>query len=86
MLAEALIQLLANCTNGFFLIVAVSDLIINGNFHQILSLAAAVHQLLQIVLAEDTADLPLGARLVIPEIGFKAVGGKHHWAASEFTL
>ena len=86
MLPKAHSQLLADGTDGFFLIVAVGNLIVNGNCHQVLLLRPAVHQLLQIVTAENAADLPLGAGQIVPEIGLKAVGGEHHGAAAKLAL
>ena len=78
--------MLANGTNRLFLIISVSDFIVNGNGVQSLSLGAAVHQLRQVILAENTADFSLRCGSVIPEISFKAVCGKHHRAATEFPF
>ena len=85
-LSESETDLLTYCADCFFLVVAVGDTIVDGNGHQIHSLCSAVHEFLQIIFAKNAADFALGAALIIPEIGFKAVGGKHHGAASEFTL
>ena len=86
MLAELLLHLPAYRTDGLLLIVAVGDLVVNGNAHQVQPLGAAVHQLLQIILAEHAADLALRAALIVPKVGFKAVGGEHHRAAAEFSF
>ena len=41
---------------------------------------------MQVVFAENAADFPLWGGLVIPEIGFKAIGGEHHGAAAELPF
>jgi len=76
----------AHRTDGVFLVVAVGDLIVNFNGVQRLFLGAAVHQLLQIILAEHAAHRPLRAALLIPEIGGVAVGGKQHRTAAKLLL
>ena len=76
----------AHRTDGVFLVVAVGDLIVNFNGVQRLFLGAAVHQLLQIILAEHAAHRPLRAACFVPEIGGVAVGGEQHRAASEFLF
>ena len=86
MLAEPLRNLFAHRSDGFLLVIPVSDFVINGNAHQIHPLGAPVHQLLQVILAENATDLPLRGGLVIPEVGFKAIGGEHHGAAAKFPF
>ena len=76
----------AHRTDGVFLIVAVGDFIVNFNGVQRLFLGAAVHQLLQVILAEHPAHGTLRAALLIPEIGGVAVGGKQHRTAAEFLF
>ena len=83
---EALRNMGADCPDGVFLIVAVGDFIVNFDGVQRLFLGAAVHQLLQVVLAEHPAHGTLRAALLIPEIGGVAVGGKQHRAAAEFLF
>ena len=41
---------------------------------------------MQIVFTEHTADFSLGTDCIVPEKGFKTVGGKYHGATAEFTL
>ena len=41
---------------------------------------------MQIVFAENAADFPLRAGLVVPKIGFKAVRCEHHRPAAKFSL
>ena len=86
MLAEPLRNLLTYRPDGFFLVIPVCDFVINGNIHQIHPLGAPVHQLLQVILAENATDLPLRGGLVIPEVGFKAIGGEHHGAAAKLPF
>ena len=76
----------AHRTDGIFLVVAVGDLVVDLNGVQRLFLGAAVHQLLQIILAEHAAHRPLRAACFVPEIGGVAVGGKQHRAAAEFLF
>ena len=76
----------AHRTDGVFLVVAVGDLIVNFNGVQRLFLGAAVHQLLQIILAEHAAHRPLRAACFVPEISGVAVGGEQHRAAAEFLF
>ena len=83
---EALRNMGADCPDGVFLIVAVGDFIVNFNGVQRLFLGAAVHQLLQVVLAEHPAHGTLRAALLIPEIGGVAVGGKQHRTAAKLLL
>ena len=73
---EALRNMGADSPDGVFLIVTVGDLIVNFDGVQRLFLGAAVHQLLQIVLAEHAAHRPLRAACFVPEIGGVAVGGE----------
>ena len=86
MLAKPLFNLPANSPYGLLLVIAVCNFIINGKVHQIQPFVPAVHQLLQIFLTEHAADLALRAGSVIPEIGFKSIGGKHHRTAAKFPL
>ena len=86
MLPKALVEFFADGADGLFLVIAVCDLVINGDGEQIAALCPPGHQLLQIVLAENPADAALGAGLIVPEPGFKAVGGKDHGAASELAF
>ena len=86
MLAEAQPYLLTHRADGRLLIVAVCDFVVDGYAQQIQPLRPAVHQLLQIIPAENAADLSLGAGLVIPEVRLEPVGGEHHGAASKFPL
>ena len=83
---EALRNMGADCPDGVFLIVAVGDFIVNFDGVQRLFLGAAVHQLLQVVLAEHPAHSTLRAALLIPEIGGVAVGGKQHRTAAKLLL
>ena len=64
--------------DGLLLVVTVSNLVINGNSQQVFPLRPAVHQLLQVVFAENSADFPLGASLIVPKVRLEAVGGEHH--------
>ena len=82
MLPETPLHLFTDRADGLLLIIPVGDCIVDGHAGQVQALGAAVHELLQVVLAENTADLPLGAAPVVPEIGGKAVGGEHHGAAA----
>ena len=86
MLAESLFQLLAHRPNGLFLVVAVGDLVVNGHRLQLEPLGAAVHELLQVLPAENPAHRPLGPGGIVPEIGLTAVGGEHHGAASKLPF
>ena len=83
---EALRNMGADCPDGVFLVVAIGDFIVNFDGVQRLFLGAAVHQLLQVVLAEHPAHSTLRAALLIPEIGGVAVGGEQHRAAAEFLF
>ena len=83
---EALRDVGAHRPDGVFLIVAVGDFIVNFDGVQRLFLGAAVHQLLQVVLAEHSAYGTLRATLLIPEIGGVAVGGKQHRTAAKLLL
>ena len=85
-LSESKTDLLTYCADCFFLVVAVSDTIVDGNGHQIHALCSAVHELLQIVFAEYAANSALGAALIVPEVGFKTVSGEHHGTATEFAF
>ena len=84
--SEALRDMSADCPDGVFLVIAVGDFVVDCNGVQRLFLGAAVHQLLQIVLAEHPAHGTLRAALLIPEIGGVAVGGKQHRTAAKFLL
>ena len=83
---EALRNMGADCPDGVFLVVTVGDFIVNFDGVQRLFLSAAVHQLLQVVLAEHPAHGTLRAALLIPEIGGVAVGGKQHRTAAKLLL
>ena len=85
-LPEPKTDLLTNSTNCFLLIISISNLIVDGNRHQIQTLRPTVHQLLQITLAEYTANFTLRAALIVPEVGFETVGSEHHWTATKFAL
>ena len=76
----------AHRPDGIFLVVAVGDFIVNFDGVQRFFLGAAVHQLLQVVLAEHPAHGTLRAALLIPEIGGVAVGGKQHRTAAKLLL
>ena len=84
--SEALRDMSADCPDGVFLVIAVGDFVVDCNGVQRLFLGAAVHQLLQIVLAEHPAHGTLRAALLIPEIGGVAVGGKQHRTAAKLLL
>ena len=86
MLSKPLSDLLAYSTDGFLLVVAVCDSVIDRNGHQIFPFATTVHQLLQIVFAEYAANFTLRAALIVPEVGFETIGREHHGATSEFSL
>ena len=58
-LAEALLDVLADRTDGFLLIIAVGDLVVDRDAGEGLAQLPAVHQLFEIRLGEKTADLPL---------------------------
>ena len=83
---EALRDVGADSPDGVFLVVAVGDFVVDCNGVQRLFLGAAVHQLLQVVLAEHPAHGTLRAALLIPEIGGVAVGGKQHRTAAKLLL
>ena len=83
---EALRNMGADCPDGVFLVVAIGDFVVDCNGVQRLFLGAAVHQLLQVVLAEHPAHGTLRAALLIPEIGGVAVGGKQHRTAAKLLL
>ena len=76
----------AHRTDGIFLVITIRDLVVDFNGVQRLFLGAAIHQLLQIILAEHAAHRPLRAACFVPEIGGVAVGGKQHRAAAEFLF
>lgn len=80
--AVPLTDIVAYGTDGFFLVVAVSDFIVNFNFIQVFALITPVHEFLQIFPAENAADSALRVALIVPKIGLKTVGGEHHWPAS----
>ena len=86
MLSETLSDLLTYSADGFFLVVAVCDPVVNRNGHQILPLGTTVHQLLQIIFAEYAADFTLWAALIVPEVGFKTIGCEHHRTATKFAF
>ena len=86
MLSKPLSDLLAYSTDGFLLVVAVCDSVIDRNGHQIFPFGTTVHQLLQIVFAEYAANFTLRAALIVPEVGFETIGREHHGATSEFSL
>ena len=86
MLSKPLPNLLTYSADGFLLVVAVCNPVIDRNGHQILPLGTTVHQLLQIVFAEYAADFTLRTALIVPEVGFKTIGREHHGATSEFSL
>ena len=85
-LSESETDLLTYCADCFFLVVAVGDTIVDGNGHQIHALCSAVHELLQIVFAEYAANSALGAALIVPEVGFETVSGKHHGTTTELAF
>ena len=86
MLAEPLLYLPTYRPDGFFLVIPVGDFVVDGNAHQIQPLSTAVHQLLQVIFAENAADFPLWGSLIVPEIHFKAVSGEYHGATAKFSL
>lgn len=86
MFSESKTDLLTYSANRFFLVVAVCDFIVDGNRHQIQPLCPAIHQLLQITLAEYTADFALGAALIVPKVCLKPIGGEHHGTATKLAL
>ena len=86
MFTEALPDLLTYGTDSFLLVIAVRNLIVNRDCHEIQTLGSTVHELLQIALAEYTTDFALGTALVVPEISLKTIGGKHHGTATKLPL
>ena len=86
MFPKALLDPSTYCTDSLFLIVAVGNFIVYRHRVQRLPPAPAVHKLLQVIPAENAAYPPLGAGLVIPKVGVKAVGGEHHGPAAKFAL
>ena len=86
MLTIALLCFFADSADSFLLIIAVGDAVIDRNVHQIELFGAAVHQLLQIALAEDGADLALCSGQLVLKISFKAVGGEDHRPAAKLVF
>ena len=84
--SEALSDMFAHSADGFLLIIAVGNLIVDGNGQEIHALGSAVHEFLQIIFAEYTTDLALRATLIVPEVSFKSIGCEHHGAAAKFAF
>lgn len=80
------LDLFTDCADGFFLVVSVCDFVVDGDVDEVEPFGAAVHEFLEVVFAEDAADFSLGSALVVPEVGFKAVGGEDHRASAEFLF
>ena len=85
-LSEFLLDTVTYRTDRFLLIVAVRDFLIDRYRLQIFPLRPAVHQTLQVIPAEQSAHPPLRRIGIIPEIGFKTIGRKHHRPASKLPL
>ena len=86
MLADALLGVFTDRPDGRFLVIPVGDLIVDDDAQQVFPLGAAGHQLVQVVLAENAADFPLGTALVVPKVGFEPVGGEHHGPPPELPF
>ena len=86
MLAKSLADLFADRPDGFLLVIAIRNFVIYGDTHQIQPLCPPIHELLQILFAENPADFALRAGLIVPEIGLKSVGGEHHGTAVESSF
>ena len=85
-LTETVHDVIADCTDGFFLVIAVGNLIVDNNSIKILPLAAPGHELLQSILTEKTTYLALRGGLVIPKVCLEAVCREHHGAAAKPLL
>ena len=86
MLPKALLDLLTYRADSILLIVAIRNAVVDGNAHEIQAILPPVHQLLEIILAEDTTDRPLRAADIVPEIRLKSIGGEGHRTLPEFLL
>ena len=85
-LAEALLHMIADRTNRLFLVVTVRNLIIDGDFIQLLMIRTPIDQSLQIILAENAVHLSLRTALIIPEVGVEAVRREHDRPATVLPL
>ena len=86
MLADALLGVFTDRPDGRFLVIPVGDFVVDGDAQQVFPLGAPGHQLVQVVLAENAADFPLGTALVVPEVGLEPVGGEHHGPPPELPF
>ena len=74
----SILDIAADSANGFFLIVAVGNTVLNHHGFQLFLLGPAAQQLLQIRLGKNPAGPALRRSQIVPNVGIKAVGHKQN--------
>ena len=84
--SDAVLEVVADGADGFFLVVAVGDFVVYRDCPQVFFVFSPVDEPLYVGFGEDGADLSWRCCQVVPEVGFESVGVEHDGPSAVFSF